>query len=75
MYISCKNLGTFEYFLGARLGTGICLSQRKYTLELLPESGLAASKPSAVPMEQNHKLTTCEYDDLGGSNQADSFSL
>ncbi|GJX34580.1 putative RNA-directed DNA polymerase [Tanacetum coccineum] len=33
---------------------GLCLSQRKYCMELLSEYGLLACKPVATPMQQNH---------------------
>ncbi|GJW33590.1 ribonuclease H-like domain-containing protein [Tanacetum coccineum] len=36
---------------------GLCLSQRKYCLDLLSEFGLLACKPSAVPLEQNLKVS------------------
>lgn len=57
---SIKDLGPLKYFLGievARSGKGIVLSQRKYTLDILEESGLQGSRPSAFPMEQNLRLT------------------
>ncbi|KAK2999227.1 hypothetical protein RJ639_023968 [Escallonia herrerae] len=54
-----KDLGPLKYFLGieaARGPRGLFLSQRKYALNILSESGLSASKPAAFPMEQNHNL-------------------
>ncbi|KAK3025756.1 hypothetical protein RJ639_040448 [Escallonia herrerae] len=54
-----KDLGPLKYFLGieaARGPRGHFLSQRKYALDILSESGLSASKPAAFPMEQNHGL-------------------
>lgn len=44
----------------ARTITGIFLNQRKYTLELLEDSGMLASKPSAVPFDPNLKLSIIE---------------
>lgn len=54
-----KELGDLKYFLGievARSDQGICLSQRKYVLDLLTETGMLACKPVETPIEQNHKL-------------------
>ncbi|KAK3009525.1 hypothetical protein RJ639_014941 [Escallonia herrerae] len=54
-----KDLGPLKYFLGIEAARGPCglfLSQRKYALDILSESGLSASKPAAFPMEQNHGL-------------------
>uniref|UniRef100_A0A6N2MRA1 Integrase catalytic domain-containing protein n=1 Tax=Salix viminalis TaxID=40686 RepID=A0A6N2MRA1_SALVM len=54
-----KDLGQLKYFLGievSRSKTGICLSQRKYVLNLLAETGMLACKPVDTPMEINHKL-------------------
>ncbi|KAK3040437.1 hypothetical protein RJ639_028686 [Escallonia herrerae] len=54
-----KDLGPLKYFLGieaARGPRGLFLSEPKYELDILSESGLSASKPAAFPMEHNHGL-------------------
>ncbi len=65
-----KNLGGLKYFLGievARSKQGICLSQRKYILDLLSEVGLLECKPADTPIVQNHKLG--EYPDQVPTNK------
>uniref|UniRef100_A0A2N9J5N3 Integrase catalytic domain-containing protein n=1 Tax=Fagus sylvatica TaxID=28930 RepID=A0A2N9J5N3_FAGSY len=54
-----KYLGKLRYFLGievARSKAGISLSQRKYTLDILQDTGYLGSKPVTTPMESNLKL-------------------
>uniref|UniRef100_A0A2N9EUP8 Integrase catalytic domain-containing protein n=1 Tax=Fagus sylvatica TaxID=28930 RepID=A0A2N9EUP8_FAGSY len=60
-----KYLGKLRYFLGievARSKAGISLSQRKYTLDILQDTGYLGSKPVATPMESNLKLMPDEGD-------------
>ena len=54
-----KDLGQLKYFLGievARSKNGVLLSQRKYVLDLLTETGMLDCKSVETPMEMNHKL-------------------
>lgn len=65
-----QDSGILKYFLGieiARAKAVICLSQRKYAIEVISKSSLSKSKPSAKPMEQNLDLiaTSTEYDAMG----------
>jgi hypothetical protein len=59
-----KDLGTLRYFLGievARSSKGIMINQRKYTLELLEDSGQLATKPSKTPYDSSLKLDCTHY--------------
>jgi Reverse transcriptase (RNA-dependent DNA polymerase)/Integrase core domain/gag-polypeptide of LTR copia-type/GAG-pre-integrase domain len=56
-----KDLGKLSYFLGIEIAhstKGLFLSQRKYTLDLLKETGKLGTKPATSPMETNIKLNT-----------------
>ena len=55
-----KDLGELKYFLGVevmRSKKGILLSQRKYVLDLLTETGKLGAKPCSAPMTPNLQLT------------------
>ena len=54
-----KDLGQLKYFLGieiARSTKGIVLSQRKYVLDLLSDTGMLGCRAASTPIDQNHKL-------------------
>lgn len=54
-----KDLGYLRYFLGmeiARSRHGIFVSQRKYVLDLLKETGMLGCKPASTPMDSNKKI-------------------
>ncbi|GKC78439.1 ribonuclease H-like domain-containing protein [Tanacetum coccineum] len=60
-----KDLGLLKYFIGIEVlenESGLCLSQRKYCLELLCEYGLLACKPAATPLQQNVVLSHVDSD-------------
>jgi len=53
-----KDLGKLKYFLGmevARSKNGISMSQRKYTMDLLKESGMLGCKSADTPMDPTKK--------------------
>ena len=55
-----KDLGDLKYFLGiefSRSKAGIYMSQRKYALDILQDTGLTGARPDKFPMEQYLKLT------------------
>ena len=55
-----KSLGGLKYFLGievARSKEGIFLSQRKYILDLLTETGMLECKPADTPIAPNERLS------------------
>ncbi|CAM8896855.1 unnamed protein product [Rhodiola kirilowii] len=55
-----KDLGRLRYFLGvevSRSKKGIVLSQRKYVLDLLSETGKIGAKPCSTPMIPHLQLT------------------
>ncbi|CAL5395906.1 unnamed protein product [Camellia sinensis] len=64
-----KDLGNLKYFLGmeiARSKKGIAVSQRKYVLDLLNETGMLGCKPADTPMD-----TTIKLEESDGSAPSD----
>ncbi|MCF7184081.1 reverse transcriptase domain-containing protein, partial [Corynebacterium parakroppenstedtii] len=62
-----KDLGVLKYFLGvevARNADGIFLSQRKYALDIITDTGLLGAKPANVPLSPNHSLALADGDPL-----------
>nr|GEV25430.1 ribonuclease H-like domain-containing protein [Tanacetum cinerariifolium]GEX75113.1 ribonuclease H-like domain-containing protein [Tanacetum cinerariifolium] len=59
-----KDLGKLKYFLEIEVleyESGVCLTQRKYCLELLAEFGMLASKPWDTPIESVNMSIIMEY--------------
>ena len=54
-----KELGRLKYFLGIEVAhskEGIFISEQKYIVDLLIETGLLGCKAAETPIETNHKL-------------------
>ena len=67
-----KDLGRLKYFLGIevlRSRRGIFISQKKYILDLLAETGLIDCKPADTPMVVNHGLQILEGASLADREQ------
>ncbi|KAL4323357.1 hypothetical protein GQ457_11G027870 [Hibiscus cannabinus] len=59
-HFKLRDLGNLKYFLGfevARNSTGISLSQSRYALQLLEDTGYLGKKPTDLPMIPSHKLS------------------
>ena len=58
-HFQTKDLGKLKYFLGievAQSNSGVVISQRKYTLDILADTGILDCKPVDTPMDPNVKL-------------------
>lgn len=59
-----KDLGNMRYFLGMEVARNkTVVSQRKYVIDLLRETGIIGCKPSETPIDQNAKLGVKEASD------------
>ncbi|GJZ16331.1 retrovirus-related pol polyprotein from transposon TNT 1-94 [Tanacetum coccineum] len=59
-----KDLGALHYFLGlevTKADSGLFVSQKKYTMEMLQDASVLNSRPYKLPMDSNLKL----QDDVG----------
>ncbi|RVW98210.1 Retrovirus-related Pol polyprotein from transposon RE2 [Vitis vinifera] len=67
-HFQTKGLGILKYFLGieiAQSSSGVVLSQRKYALNILEETGMLDCKPVDTPMDPNVKLIPRQGEPLG----------
>ena len=58
-HFQTKDLGKLKYFLGievAQSNSGVVISQRKYTLDILTDTGMLDCKHVDTPMDLNVKL-------------------
>jgi len=58
-----KDLGKLKYFLGIEVAyskKGIFISQQKYVIDLLKETGMINCKTTGVPIEQNRRIGSVE---------------
>ncbi|RVW63210.1 Retrovirus-related Pol polyprotein from transposon RE1 [Vitis vinifera] len=67
-HFQTKDLGKLKYFLGieiAQSSSGVVLSQMKYALDILEETGMLDCKPVDTPMDPNVKLIPGQGEPLG----------
>ena len=58
-HFQTKDLGKLKYFLGievAQSNSRVIISQRKYSLDILTDTGMLDCKPVDTPIEPNVKL-------------------
>ena len=66
-HFQTKDLGKLKYFLGleiAKSSSGVVLSQRKYALNILEETGMLECKLVDAPMDPNVKLVPGQREPL-----------
>ena len=58
-HFQTKDLGNLKYFLGIKIAqsnSGVVISQKKYTLDILVDTSMLNCKPIDTPMDPNVKL-------------------
>ena len=71
-----KDLGMLKYFLGVEVmksKQGILLSQQKYVLNMLSETGKLGVKPCSTPMTPNVKLLKTSWEIKLSYNNSPGF--
>ena len=66
-HLQTKYLGKLKYFLGIEIAqskSGVVMSQRKYVLDVLEETGILDCKPVDTPMDPNVKLVAGQGEPL-----------
>ena len=66
-HFQTKNLGKPKYFLGIKVvqsNSGVVISQRKYTLDILVDTGMLDFKPVDTPMYPNVKFVPSQGEPL-----------
>lgn len=66
-----KDLGSWRYFLGMEVimtSQGLFLNQKKYTQELLEETGMSKANLAKTPMERNLELSRDEGEPMPEKN-------
>ena len=67
-HFKTKDLGKLKYFLRieiAQSSSGVILSQRKYALDILEETGMLYCKPVDTPMDPNVNTVPGQGESLG----------
>ena len=73
-----KDLGKLHYFFGVEVtsrATGLVLTQKKYSLELLQRAGMLKCKPTTTPMSSTDKITAVDGELLSPADATEYRSI